>query len=179
MLTKILIGVVAIIAVFLIVVALQPSAFRVTRQATITAAPDAVFAYVNDLHNWDAWSPWAKLDPEMKKSYEGASSGEGAIYAWNGNKEVGEGRTTIIESRPSELIHIKLEFLRPFACRNDVEFTFEPQDDGTLVTWKMWGENNFIAKAVHLFMDMDKMVGGDFEKGLANLKSVVEGVAQP
>ncbi|MEK6210123.1 MAG: SRPBCC family protein [Pseudomonadota bacterium] len=129
---------------------------------------------MNDLHNWEAWSPWAKRDPQMKQNYEGAPAGTGAIYAWTGNKQVGEGRMTITESRPSDLIRIKLELFKPFAATNTAEFTFKPEGNQTAVTWSMTGQNNFIAKAVHLFMDMDKMVGKDFEAGLANLKTVTE-----
>jgi len=129
---------------------------------------------VNDFHNWEAWSPWAKGDPAMKKAYEGAPAGTGAISTWAGNSEVGEGRTTIVESRPNELIRITLEMFKPFAATNTVEFTFMSEGNQTVVTWSMVGKSNFIAKAVHLFMNIDKMVGGDFEKGLAQMKSVVE-----
>ncbi len=174
MLKKILIAIGVIIIVFAVLVAMQPSEFHVVRAATMSAPAPAVFAQVNDFHNWEAWSPWAKLDPAMKKTYEGAPAGTGAISTWAGNKQVGEGRATITESRPSDLIRIELEFVRPFAATNTVEFTFKPEGNQTSVTWSMAGKNNFIAKAIHLFMDMDKMVGGDFEKGLAQMKSVVE-----
>jgi polyketide cyclase/dehydrase/lipid transport protein len=129
---------------------------------------------VNDFHNWEAWSPWAKLDPAAKATFEGPSAGTGAIFKWAGNKEVGEGSMTITESRPSDLIRIKLEFLRPFEATNSAEFTFKPEGNRTAVTWSMEGKNNFIAKAVCLFMNMDKMVGGQFEQGLAQMKDVVE-----
>ena len=174
MLKKILIGLAAIVAAFAIIVALQPSDFRVTRSATIAAPTPAVFAQVNDFHKWDAWSPWAKLDPAMKKTYDGAPAGTGAIYSWSGNDKVGEGRMTLTESRPSDLIRIKLEFMKPFAATNTTEFSFKPDSNQTVVTWSMFGENNFMAKAFGLLMNMDKMVGGDFEKGLAQLKSVME-----
>jgi len=178
MLSKILIAVAIIVVIFLIVVALQPSDFRVVRSATIAAPPAAVFEQVNDFHKWEAWSPWAKIDPNMKDRYEGAASGPGASYAWIGNNEVGEGRMIITDSRPTDLIAIKLQFVKPFACTNDVEFTFKPQGNDTVVTWSMVGKNNFMAKAMHLIMNMDKMVGGQFEKGLATMKSIVEGVPQ-
>src|SRR5204863_4270093 len=110
----------------------------------------------------------------IKQTYEGAPAGTGAIYTWIGNKEVGEGRMTIIESRPSELIRIKMEFFKPFAGISTAEFTFKPEGNQTAVTWSMSGENNFMAKAIHLFMNMDKMIGGQFEKGLASMKSIVE-----
>jgi hypothetical protein len=174
MLIKILIAIALIIIALVIVVAMQPSEFRVVRTATMSAPAPAVFAQVNDFHNWEAWSPWAKLDPVMKKTYEGAPAGTGAIYMWAGNNQVGEGRTTITESRPSDLIKMKLEFVKPFAATNTVEFTFKPEGDQTAVTWSMAGKNNFMGKAVGLFMNMDKMVGGDFEKGLASLKAVTE-----
>jgi hypothetical protein len=174
MLTKVLIAFALIVTVFVVVVAMQPSEFRVARTATISAPAPAVFAQVNDFHNWEAWNPWAKIDPAMKQTYEGAPAGAGAIYTWAGNREVGEGRMTLTESRPSDLIRIKLEFLKPFAATNTAEFTFTPQGNRTAVTWSMVGKNNLMAKAIHLVMDMDKMVGGQFEKGLADMKSVVE-----
>jgi len=174
MIMKILIAIAVIVIVFVVVVALQPSEFRVARTATISAPPPAVFAQVNDFHNWEAWSPWAKLDPEMKQAYEGAPAGTGAIYTWAGNDQVGEGRMTLTESRPSDLIRIKLEFLKPFATTSIAEFTFKPEGNQTVVTWSMAGKNNFMAKAFHLFMNMDKMIGGQFDKGLAQMKSVAE-----
>jgi polyketide cyclase/dehydrase/lipid transport protein len=174
MLKIILIALAVIVIVVIIVVAMQPSKFRVARSATISAPPAAVFAQVNDFHKWEAWNPWGKIDPAMKQAYEGAPAGVGAIYTWAGNNEVGEGRMTITESRPSDLIRIKLEFFKPFRATNTAEFTFKPEGSQTAVTWSMTGENNFIAKAVHLFMNMDKMIGGQFEKGLAEMKSVVE-----
>ena len=174
MLKKILIAVVLIVVVFVIVVATRPADFRVTRSVTIGAPAAVVFAQVNDFHKWDAWSPWAKLDPVMKQTHEGAPAGTGAIYSWVGNSDVGEGRMTITESRPNEMIGIKLEFLKPFAAVNTTEFSFKPEGNQTVVTWSMTGTNNFMAKAFGLFMNMDKMVGGDFEKGLAQMKSVTE-----
>jgi hypothetical protein len=174
MLKKILIALAAIVVVFVGVVAMQPSDFRIVRTATMSAPAPAVFAQVNDFHNWEAWSPWAKLDPAAKNSFEGPSAGTDAIFRWAGNKEVGEGSMTITESRPSDLIRIKLEFLKPFAATNSAEFTFKPDGDQTAVTWSMAGKNNFISKAICLFMNMDKMVGGKFEEGLAQMKSVVE-----
>jgi hypothetical protein len=178
MLKKILIVLAVFVVVFVVIVALQPAEFRVVRSATISAPAQVVFAQVNDFHNWNAWSPWAKLDPAMKQTYEGAPAGIGAVYTWAGNKEVGEGRMTIIESRPSDLIRIKLEFFKPFAGTSIAEFTFKPESNQTAVTWSMSGEKNFMVKAFHLFMNMDKMIGDDFEKGLANLKSVTEAASK-
>jgi uncharacterized protein YndB with AHSA1/START domain len=174
MIKKILIGLVVIVVVFVVIVALQPSDFRVERTATISAPASDVFAQVNDFHNWEAWSPWAKLDPAAKNSFEGPSAGTGAIFKWSGNGEVGEGTMTITESRPSDLIKLKLDFVKPFEGTNAVEFTFKPEGNQTVVTWSMSGRKNFISKAICLFMSMDKMVGGQFEKGLADMKSVVE-----
>ena len=174
MLKKILIALAAIVVVFVAVVAMQPSEFRIMRTAAISAPAPAVFAQVNDFHNWEAWSPWAKRDPAAKATFEGPSVGTGAIFKWAGNHEVGEGSMTIIESRPSDLIRIKLEFLKPFRATNTAEFTFKPEGNQTSVTWSMSGQNNFIGKAMCLFMNMDKMMGGQFETGLASMKSIVE-----
>jgi len=173
-LKKILIALAVIVVVFVVVVAMQPSDFRIARTVTISAPAPTVFAQVNDPHRWEAWSPWEKLDPAMKRAYQGAPAGAGAIYAWAGNNQVGEGRMTLTESRPSDLIRIKLEFLKPFRATNTAEFTFKPESDQTVVTWSMAGKNDFMAKAFGLFMNMDKMIGGEFGKGLARMKSVVE-----
>jgi uncharacterized protein YndB with AHSA1/START domain len=178
MLKKILIGIAAVIVLFVIIVALQPGQYRVTRSATIPAAPAIVFDHVNDLHMWDAWSPWAKLDPAMKTTFEGPQSGTGASYAWVGNKQVGEGKMSITESKANELVQLKLEFIKPFASTATTEFTFKPEGDQTSVTWSMAGDKNFISKAFCLFMNMDKMIGGDFEKGFAGLKAAVQVAAK-
>ena len=165
----------AIVVLFVIVIATRPAEFHIARSASMFAPPSAVFAQVNDFHNWSAWSPWAKLDPAMKQTFEGSPSGTGAIYTWaSANKKVGEGRMTIIDSRPSDLTRIKLEFLKPFAATCMAEFTFKQDGNQTTTTWNMSGVNNFMAKAVHLFMNMDKLVGGDFEKGLKQMKAVAE-----
>jgi len=174
MLKWVLLGLGGVIVVFLILVALQPSEFKVERSATLRAPAPAAFAQVNDFQNWQAWSPWEKVDPALKRSYEGPKAGTGAVYAWQGNKDVGEGRMTITESRPGELVHIKLEFIKPFAAVNDTVFRFQPSSDGTTVTWTMSGRNNFVSKAMCLFVNMDRMVGGMFEQGLAQMKTVVE-----
>ncbi len=179
MLKKILIALAAVVAVFVVVVSLQPSTFRVTRSATLAAPPAVVFALVNDFHAWDAWSPWAKLDPAMKATFEGPTSGTGAIYTWTGNNDVGAGRMTIIETRPLELVRIKLEFLKPFAATNTTDFTFKSEGNQTNVTWAMFGDQSFLAKAFGLFVDCDKMLGVDFEKGLASMKTVAEATAKP
>jgi hypothetical protein len=174
MISKILMVMPIVVVAFAGIVALRPSEFRVTRTARMSAPAPAIFAQVNDFHNWEAWNPWGKLDPAMKQEYQGAPAGTGAVYTWAGNKEVGEGRMTIIESRPNDLIRINLEFFRPFAATNIAEFTFRPESDQTAVTWSMSGKNNFMGKAIHLFMNMDKMIGTQFEHGLAQMKSIVE-----
>jgi hypothetical protein len=156
---KILIAVAAIlvlvVAVFAVLVAMRPSELRIQRSATIAAPAPAVFAQVNDFHNWEAWSPWAKLDPSAANSFDGAPAGTGASFAWAGNSNMGEGRMTIVESRPSELVRIELQFLKPFAATNTAEFTFKPEGEQTAVTWSMYGHNNFVARAVGLVMNMD------------------------
>jgi hypothetical protein len=174
MLIKILIALVVIAVVFIVIVAMRPSGFRVTRSAVMSALPPAIFAEVNDLHKWQAWSPWEKIDPALKRRYEGPSAGTGASYSWVGNNKVGEGRMTITESRPHDLVRFRLDFLRPFKGTNTAEFTFKPEGAQTVVTWSMSGKYNFMVKAIGLFMNCDKMMGGEFEKGLANLKSIAE-----
>jgi uncharacterized protein YndB with AHSA1/START domain len=174
MLIKTLIALAVIVVVFVAVVAMQPSEFRVARRTTIAAPVPVVFAQVNDFHKWPAWSPYEKLDPAMKKTYAGPPAGTGASYSWVGNGHAGEGRATIIDSRPNELVRIKLDFVKPFAGIAFATFAFKPEGDRTVVEWSLAGNNNFVSKAVHLFMNMDKMVGGQFEEGLAELKTVAE-----
>src|SRR6266436_971230 len=174
MLIKIGIGLVLVLGVFAAIVAMRPSDFRVERSAVVSAPAPVVFAQVNDLHNWDAWSPWAKLDPAAKQTFDGPRAGTGATFAWAGNNQVGEGRMTITESRPNELVRFRLDFVKPLAGTNAAEFTFTPQGNQTAVRWTMTGRQNFITKTVCMFMSMDKMVGGQFEQGLAQMKSVAE-----
>lgn len=174
MIKKILLGLAAVFVVFLVLVAMQPSEYRVSRNATISAPPAKVFPYVNEFTRWATWNPWGKLDPAMKTTFSGPEGGSGAVYAWAGNSQVGEGRMTIIESETNERVRIQLEFFKPMAGVSVSEFTFKPDGDCSLVTWTMAGTNNFMGKAFCLFMNMDKMVGGDFEQGLADLKTAVE-----
>jgi hypothetical protein len=174
-LKKSVVLVIAVLFVLATVVAMQPEKFLIARSVIIAAEPAALFAQVNDLHAFQVWNPYAKKDPAMKQTYDGPSSGVGAAYAWAGNQEVGTGRMTIVESRPNDLVRMKLEFLAPFRATNVAEFTFEPEGDATVVTWSMSGTNDLMGKAIGLMMDMDKMVGGDFEKGLADLKALAEG----
>jgi uncharacterized protein YndB with AHSA1/START domain len=173
-LMRVLLALAVIIVGLVIVIAMQPADFRIERSTMIAAPPEVVFAQVNDFHAWQDWSPWAKLDPAAKNTYEGPAAGNDAVFMWSGNNEVGEGKMTIVESKPNELVRIKLEFIRPFAATNTAEFNFKPEAEGTAVTWSMYGPNNFMSKAIHLVMDMDKMVGSDFEKGLADMKSKAE-----
>jgi hypothetical protein len=170
----ILLAIAFIAIIFFVVIAGRPDEFIVTRTARMAVSPAMVFAQVNDFHKWEAWSPWAKMDPNCKNTFSGAPAGKDAGFAWDGNKKVGAGRMTILESRSSDLIRIKLEFLKPFQANNTAEFTFKPEGNQTVVTWSMAGKNNFFIKAFGLFMDCDKMIGKDFEKGLAAMKSVVE-----
>jgi hypothetical protein len=174
MLEIILIAVGSVVVLFLVLAALQSSEFRVVRSAAMAAPPPAVFAQVNDFHLWEAWSPWAKIDPTMKQTYEGPAAGVGAISNWSGDGKAGQGRMTLTESRPHDLIQIRLEFMKPWQATNAVEFTFQPDGEQTIVKWSMSGKKNFFLKAFGLFMSMDKMVGRDFEKGLAQLRTVVE-----
>jgi hypothetical protein len=165
---------VALIGVLCVVVATRPEDFKVARSATFNASPAAVFDQVNDLHKWDAWSPWAKMDPNAKSSFEGPTSGKDAKMSWDGNADVGAGSMTIVDSKPNELVKIKLDFVRPFEGTSDVEMKVEPVGDQTKLTWSMAGKNNFIAKAIGLVMDCEKMCGDQFEQGLSNMKKVVE-----
>ena len=176
MLKKILIALAIVVAGLAVVIAFQPSEFSVRRSATIAAAPAEVFPHVNDFHNWDAWSPWAKLDPKSKIAFEGSPSGQGAVFKWSGNDDVGEGSMTIMASQPAKQVRIKLAFVRPFESTADTVFDFAPAGAGTTVTWTMSGRNdNFIAKAFCLVMGgPDRMVGPDFDRGLAQMKAVVE-----
>lgn len=174
MLKIILIVLAVIIVVLAVVVALQPAEFRVARSTSMSAPPQVIFAQVDDLRKWETWNPWQKVDPAMKLTFAGPATGPGASYSWVGNKDVGEGSLTITESRPNDLVRIKLEFIKPFAATNTATFTFKPEGNQTAVTWSMEGRNNYFAKALHLCMNMDKMVGGQFEKGLADMKKVVE-----
>jgi hypothetical protein len=168
MLKKILIALAATLVLFATVIALQPGTFHVERSALIAAPPASVVALVNDFHRWSSWSPWEKLDPSMKRSFDGPAAGVGAKYAWVGNDEVGEGRMLIEQSSPSQVV-IRIDFLKPFAATNRSTFRFTPVTEGTKVTWAMDGDKNFASKAFGLVMDMDAMIGADFERGLKSL----------
>lgn len=171
--TLAIIFVVSILAV-LIFAATRPDTFRVERSLRIKAPPEKIFPHINDFHQWKAWSPWEKIDPAAKTNHSGANNGVGAVYEWNGNNEVGQGRMEIIESSPPSKIVLKIDFIKPFEGHNTIEFTLVPQGDTTTVTQAMYGASPFISKVMGLFFSMDKMVGSKYEEGLATLKAVAE-----
>jgi carbon monoxide dehydrogenase subunit G len=170
---KSLIVLAVLVVVLLIVVATRPAEFRVERSATIAAPPSVLFAQVNDHHKFTVWNPFMKIDPNVKNTYSGPESGVGAVCSWDGNKDIGAGSATITESKPDELVRERMDWKRPMEGTSTVDFTFKPEGDKTVVTWAMYGQNNFIGKAASLFFNCDKMVGPQFEKGLANLAEVV------
>lgn len=174
MLKKILMGVFAVVVAFLLYAASRPGQFSYSRSAKINAPAAIVYAQIVDFHKWEAWSPWAKMDPDVKNTFSGPASGVGASHHWAGNDKVGEGRMTITDAKPSESIKIKLDFIKPFEANNTTEFTFKPIGADTNVVWVMSGENNFFSKIAGIFMDMDKMIGSDFERGLASLNVVAQ-----
>ena len=177
MLAKILLGVVTIVAIFLVIVALQPSAFRVERSTAIAAPAATIYPRIEDLRQAQVWSPWLKLDPAAKVTFEGPPSGVGASSTWAGNRNVGEGRQTITDARANEQVRIRLDFKKPFTGTSTAEFTLKPDGNRTVVTWSLFGENNFLSKAFCLFVNQDRMIGGSFEEGLASLKALTESAA--
>lgn len=183
MIKKILLGLVAIIAIIiaiiLVVASFQSDDMKISRSATIAAPAEAVFKIVNDFRQWDAWSPWSKLDPNMKTTLEGPPEGVGAIYKWSGNNEVGEGSTTLVESKSNEKVAMKLEFIRPFVGTADVQLSFAPEGAGTKVTWAMQSKKPFFGKVMSLFIDCEKMCGDQFLEGLGNLKKIAEAPPKP
>lgn len=166
--------IVVLVAAVLLFAASRPDTFHVQRSASIKAPPEKVFALINDYRNWNAWSPWEKKDPALKRTFSATTSGKGATYAWEGNKDVGQGRMEIAEAVAPSSITIKLDFVQPFEAHNIVDFTLTPLADATTVTWAMRGDTPYFAKIIHVFIDMDSMVGKDFEAGLANLKAIAE-----
>ena len=178
MLIRIVLVSVVALAVLAGFVASRPADFAISRSRTVAAPPDVVHGYVNDLHMWVEWSPWEKRDPALKREYSGAPAGPGAAYHWIGNSEVGEGRMTIVESTPGRSVTLRLEFLKPFKATHAARFDFAPSGAGTTVTWTMRGEKSFMAKAIGLFMDMDQMVGGMFDQGLADMKAAAESASR-
>jgi uncharacterized protein YndB with AHSA1/START domain len=167
-------AVVALVAGVLVLAATRPDSFRVQRSASIKAPPERIFALVNDFTRWGAWSPYEKKDPAMQRSFGATRAGRGAVYQWAGDSNVGKGRMEIAESSPPSRVVLKLDFSEPFEAHNVVAFTLTPKGDATEVSWDMRGATPFLAKIVHLFFDMDRMVGADFEAGLANLKALAE-----
>jgi hypothetical protein len=162
------------VAVVAIYAATKPDSFSVQRSIAIKAPPEKIFAIINDFHRWGVWSPYESKDPAMKRTYSGAPSGKGAVYEWDGNSKVGQGRMEIIDAAAPNKIAIKLDFIRPFEGHNTAEFTFAPQGDATTVTWGMSGPARYITKVMSTLFDLDKMIGNDFEAGLANLKTAAE-----
>lgn len=172
---KIIAGIaVVIIATVLIIAATKPDSFTVQRTLDINAAPEKIYPFINDFHQWTQWSPYENRDPNMQRTYSGAEAGKGAIYAWRGNKDIGEGRMEITETREPNSIVIALDFIAPFKAHNIAEFTIAPRDNVSTVTWTMRGPSPFVTKIMQVFFSMDKMVGTDFETGLANLKQISE-----
>ena len=174
MLKKIGIGLLALVIVFVVIVLMQPAQFTIERSETIAAPRYVTFNIVNNFRRWAEWSPWEKLDPGMQKKHSGAEVGVGSVYEWSGNDQVGAGKMTIVDSLPEKAVAIRLEFLKPFEATNNTRFTFQPEGETSKVTWSMQGTNGFMGKAASLFMDMDKMVGKDFETGLLSLKKLAE-----
>ena len=175
MIKKILIGLASIlvlIAIFLIFAVTRPADFRVERSARLSASPAALFEHVNNHRKFAVWNPFMKLDPNVKNTYSGPESGVGAVCSWEGNRDVGAGSCTIIESKPGELVRCRMDWKRPMEGTATVDFTFRPAGDKTVVTWAMYGKNNFMGKVMSVFMDCDKMCGPQFEKGLADLGTV-------
>ena len=174
MLKKILIGLAVLVLGFVAFVAMQPSDFRLERSQTMTAPPADVFAQVNDLRKWEAWSPWAKLDQNAKVSFEGPVSGQGAALTWSGNDLVGEGKMTVVESRPNDAVKLRVDIAKPYEGTSMSEFTFKPEGAGTAVTWAISAQHNFMEKALCLIMNGKRMMSDLMDKGLAQMKSVVE-----
>ena len=162
------------VAIVLILAAAKPDTFSVRRATTVKAAPEKIFPLINDFHQWGSWSPYEARDPAMKRSYGGPANGVGAVYGWDGNKNIGSGRMEILDAAAPAKIVIKLDFFKPFAAHNTAEFTMLPQGDATNVTWVMHGPASFMSKLMQVFMNLDRMIGKDFEIGLANLKSLAE-----
>jgi uncharacterized protein YndB with AHSA1/START domain len=171
---KLALAVVVLVAAVLIFAATRPDTLRVERTVTIKAPAAKIFPFINDFHNWGSWSPYEKRDPNMKRTFSGAPSGKGAVYEWQGNSEVGAGRMEITDASAPSKIVIKLDFIAPFEGHNTAEFTMQPSGDATTVTWLMHGPNRYLGKVIGVFMNMDKMIGSDFETGLSNLKLATE-----
>jgi uncharacterized protein YndB with AHSA1/START domain len=175
--TTIILIILVLVAALLAYAATRPNSFRVRRSARIDAPPEKVFPLINDFHQWTAWSPWERMDPNLRRTYSGAEAGKGAVYEWQGNNKVGQGRMEIVDSFDPRKVLIKLDFLKPFRAHNMAEFTLEPEGKSTDVHWEMYGASPFMMRVMGVFMSMDKMVGRDFERGLAAMKASAEGNA--
>lgn len=165
---------VALIVVVLALAASKPDTFRIERSTTIAAPPAVVYPLISDFHNWQAWSPWERLDPNLKRTYSGAPSGTGAVYGWEGTPKVGSGRMEILQANAPSDVRIQLDFLKPFEAHNTAEFTLRSEGNGSRVTWAMYGPNPLMMRVMKLFMNMENMIGKDFESGLANMKGAAE-----
>jgi uncharacterized protein YndB with AHSA1/START domain len=174
MLNTIVISVVVLLVAFLGFAATRPDTFRVQRAMRINAPPEKIFALINDLHRWGSWSPYEKKDPTMKRAHSGAANGKGAVYEWEGNRDIGTGRMEITDTSPPSRVSIKLDFIKPFEAHNNVEFTLEPNGHSTNVTWALHGPASYTSKVMSVVFNMDRMVGKDFEAGLAGLKAAAE-----
>ena len=174
MLKIVLAVVVLALAAVLVIAAFKPDTFQVQRRALIKAPPEKIYPLLSDFQRWGAWSPWEKKDPGMKRSFGGPKEGKGASYAWDGDKNVGQGRMEIVEATPPSKVALKLDFVKPFEAHNTVRFDLVPKGELTEVVWDMQGPVPYLGKIVHVFVNMDRMVGADFESGLANLKSIAE-----
>jgi uncharacterized protein YndB with AHSA1/START domain len=174
MIKKTLIVLAVLLTAVMVLAATKADTFHVERTVWIKAPPEKVFPLINDFHNWGSWSPWEKLDPTMKRTHSGAASGKGAVYAWEGNNDVGQGRMEIRDEAPPSRVTIQLDFLKPFEAHNVAAFTLEPKGEFTTVRWAMDGPNSYFAKVMQVFVSMDSMVGKDFENGLANMKAIAE-----
>ena len=174
MLRVVLVAVIALVIALALYLTTRPDSFRIQRSAAIKAPPARIFPLITDLHAWQGWSPWEKIDPALQRTYGGPASGPGAAYEWSGNKNVGKGRMEIIDQSPPSRVVIRLDFLEPFAGHNTAEFILQPAGEATTVTWAMYGPNTLIAKVMGLFFSMDAMIGAQFEQGLATLKAEAE-----
>ncbi len=173
-----ILGILALVVIALLVAAaMRPDSFRIQRSTVIKAPPERIAGFIEDFHKWGSWSPWENIDPQMKRTFGGPERGKGSTYAWEGNKNIGSGRMEVLESSPSKVL-IKLDFLKPFEAHNTAEFTLVPKGAITEVNWAMYGPSPFLSRLMTMFFSMEKMVGGQFETGLANLKGVAEAPAK-
>ncbi len=167
-------GIGVLVAGVLIYAATRPGTFEVKRSITVAASPQAIFPLIDDFRSWASWSPYEKLDPAMKRSFSGPQAGPGAVYAWDGNGKVGKGQIEITGANPPSAVELRLDMFKPFAARNAIEFTLQPQGSATVVTWAMRGPTNYVSKLMGVFINMDRMIGGEFATGLASLKVLAE-----